>query len=73
MGTHWQIDALIPPSVDRAVPEQAALDILRDVNAQMSHWDSDSVLSQFNRTAAGTRVTIPDGFYRGFRAGRPPY
>ena len=63
MGTHWQIDALIPPSLDSDVLEQAALDILRDVNAQMSHWDPDSVLSRFNRAAAGTRVTIPDGFY----------
>ena len=64
MGTHWQIDALIPHSVDSDVLEQAALDILRDVNAQMSHWDPDSVLSQFNRAVAGTRVTIPDAFYK---------
>jgi thiamine biosynthesis lipoprotein len=64
MGTHWQIDALIPPALDSDVLEQVALDILRDVNAQMSHWDPDSVLSQFNRAAAGTRVTIPDAFYK---------
>jgi len=62
MGTSWSV-ALIGPQPLSHAPLYAAIEALfSDVIAQMSHWDSSSLLSRFNRAAPGARVLLPPGF-----------
>lgn len=67
MGTTWRVlyAAHVPAGEVRAAIE-ARLD---DLVAQLSHWEPDSALCDFNRAAAGTWVTLPDDLARVVDAG----
>jgi thiamine biosynthesis lipoprotein len=58
MGTTWQA-TLVVDDARRGEPwrERIVAELDR-VQATMSHWDSDSELSRFNRAAPGTRHTF---------------
>jgi FAD:protein FMN transferase len=59
MGTTWTVLCVLPAGQrDRLLDDEirAALD---EVVAQMSNWRDDSDISRFNRSAAGTWVTLP--------------
>ena len=61
MGTTWSA------RVVGAAPRDALTDGLQrqldQVVAEMSHWKPDSDLGRFNRAAAGTWHTLPEGFF----------
>ena len=59
MGTTWSVRVAAGPLSDLQPALQAELDA---VVAQMSHWDSDSLLSRYNRAPAGTWVDLPAQF-----------
>jgi thiamine biosynthesis lipoprotein len=56
MGTTWSARLVLPPGVTQHDARRAVQAALDDVVAQMSHWESDSDLSRFNRA--------PSGWYR---------
>jgi thiamine biosynthesis lipoprotein len=62
MGTTWRVRLAAPATLDRAgvIPTiQHLLDRLVD---QMSHWEPDSVLGRYNRSAPGTWLTLSPDF-----------
>jgi thiamine biosynthesis lipoprotein len=63
MGTTWSVKLVADPT--RALPplQQAIQQQLDCVVAQMSTWEADSDLSQFNRAAAGSWHTLPAEFF----------
>ncbi|WP_322965134.1 FAD:protein FMN transferase [Sphingomonas fuzhouensis] len=64
MGTMWRLlyaTRDVPGAQDVGEAVQARLD---DLVAQMSHWVPDSVLSRFNRSAAGNWSMLPPDFAR---------
>ena len=63
MGTTWSVDCFAPFGRESALRTLIEAELARLV-AQMSHWREDSVLSQFNRAAAGEWVPLPDEFRR---------
>ncbi|SEQ46369.1 FAD:protein FMN transferase [Sphingobium sp. YR768] len=56
MGTSWSAQIVDPPAGCQAAIEA----VLARIIAQMSNWEPDSVISRFNRLAAGAWVPIPD-------------
>lgn len=59
MGVSWSLRALAPPDLsDEALrgAVQGACDL---VVVQMSTWEPDSLISQFNRAEAGTLFSLP--------------
>jgi len=62
MGTTWSARLLHPggPRTDVQAMLQAELD---QVVAQMSHWEPDSLLSQYNRLPAGSWLELPAQFF----------
>ena len=62
MGTTWQVTAYAGdlPASDIQTRIEARL---QDVVQQMSAWEPDSVLSQFNRASAGTWVDFPPDLF----------
>jgi thiamine biosynthesis lipoprotein len=62
MGTGWSARLLPPPGVtaDLGSALQAELD---EIVAQMSHWDQTSLLSRYNRAAAGSWHPLPAQFF----------
>lgn len=63
MGTVWTVRVSALP-VGVSGPElRAQIEALLDqVNAEMSTYRSDSVISAFNRAASGERIELPAGF-----------
>jgi len=61
MGTTWSARFMLPPGVDAdlAAAFQAELD---EINAQMSHWAPDSLLSIYNAAPAGSWHALPPQF-----------
>ncbi|MCG6116691.1 MAG: FAD:protein FMN transferase [Aquimonas sp.] len=65
MGTYWQVRLAAgatgtPLPVLRAEIEA----VLEAVNAEMSTYREDSVITRFNRAEAGEAVDLPEGFVR---------
>ncbi|TQK07904.1 FAD:protein FMN transferase [Herbaspirillum sp. SJZ107] len=61
MGSGWSARLMLPGGADaHLLPAlQAELDL---VVAQMSHWEPDSLLSRYNRAAAGSWHALPSPF-----------
>ncbi|ARU06818.1 hypothetical protein CCO03_11855 [Comamonas serinivorans] len=69
MGTLWRlrwVNVDMRPLADVQALVQAQLDL---VIAQMSHWEPTSLISRFNRAAAGTRMALPPAFDHVLNAG----
>lgn len=62
MGTGWSARLMRPggPRTDVQAMLQAELD---QVVAQMSHWETDSLLSRYNRLPAGSWLELPPQFF----------
>jgi thiamine biosynthesis lipoprotein len=62
MGTSWSARLMLPPGArgDVAALLQGELD---EIVAQMSHWESDSLLARYNRAGAGSWHALPPQFY----------
>jgi thiamine biosynthesis lipoprotein len=62
MGTDWSARTMLPPAIGidlHAVLQQE----LDQIVAQMSHWDSASLLSRYNRAPAGSWHALPPQFF----------
>lgn len=69
MGTTWTVRlAGLPPGLDERGLREGIESVLESVNAQMSTWREDSVLSVFNRLPAGGSIAIPDDLAMVLRA-----
>jgi thiamine biosynthesis lipoprotein len=62
MGTDWSARMMLPPGID-ADFGTVLLGELDDIVAQMSHWDSGSLLSRYNRAPAGSWHPLPPQFF----------
>lgn len=62
MGSGWSARLMLPGGADAHLQPalQAELDL---VVAQMSHWEPDSLLSRYNRAAAGSWHALPSPFF----------
>lgn len=64
MGTSWSVSLTADPGcVARPSLEQCLQAELDDVVAQMSHWETASILSRFNHAPAGSRHILPKAFF----------
>lgn len=61
MGTSWSV-RIAAPALDGAGLQAALQAELDQIVAEMSHWEGDSVLSRFNRAAAGSWHKLPARF-----------
>jgi len=68
MGTIWHAQFAAPRDCDAAAIQRAIhraiVSRLAGIVAAMSHWAPTSLLSRFNRAAAGTWTTLPADFAR---------
>lgn len=62
MGTTWRATIAIAGAVDPAGVRDAIVARLASLVAEMSHWQPESLLSRFNRSAAGDWTTLPADF-----------
>jgi len=63
MGTVWTVRLSAVPSGTYAPALRADIEaLLEQVNAEMSTYRPDSVITAFNQAAAGERVSLPAGF-----------
>ena len=62
MGTSWSVRFAAPAGVDPTAICKAIVARLSGLVAEMSHWEPDSLLSRFNRSAPGTWTTLPPDF-----------
>ncbi|MFC3580030.1 FAD:protein FMN transferase [Sphingomonas hylomeconis] len=69
MGTSWRVLFVPPRGADTGVVQRAIVTRLAGLVAEMSHWDSGSILARFNRAAAGTWTTLPPDFAHVMAAG----
>ncbi|MCA1245165.1 FAD:protein FMN transferase [Massilia sp. MS-15] len=62
MGTGWSASMLVPPGqqADLAGALQRELD---EIVAQMSHWETGSLLSRYNRAPGGSWHPLPPQFH----------
>ncbi len=63
MGTGWSARLMLPPGADGAALERALQGELDEIVAQMSHWESDSLLSRYNAAPAGSWHALPPQFF----------
>ena len=63
MGTGWSARMMLPPGADGAAVERALQAELDEIVAQMSHWDSTSLLARYNGAPAGSWHVLPPQFY----------
>ena len=62
MGVTWNVKAFAPAGLDlTSIPTQIQR-LLNGLVAQMSNWEPDSRISQFNRAAAGGWLDLAPGF-----------
>src|SRR5690606_33189199 len=61
--TGWSARLMLPPGADGAAIEAALQLELDEIVAQMSHWEPDSLLSQYNAAAAGSWHALPPHFF----------
>ena len=62
MGTEWRVLAVLPSGVAAAGVNAAIVARLDGLVAEMSHWSPNSLLTRFNRSAAGSWTTLPLDF-----------
>lgn len=62
MGTHWRVRVAMSRTADVPALEHALVAKLDELVAEMSHWQPNSLLSRFNRAAAGTWHYLPPQF-----------
>jgi thiamine biosynthesis lipoprotein len=63
MGTYWTVRvSSMPDSLTESDLSQQIGEVLERVNAEMSTYRADSVISQFNQASPGTEFILPDGF-----------
>jgi len=62
MGTDWSVRLMLPPAFDADL-QGVLQEELDQIVAQMSHWDSASLLSRYNRAPAGTWHALPPQFF----------
>ncbi len=62
MGTRWTVRCAVPAGYDVPSLNHAIVARLSGLVAEMSHWVPGSLLSRFNRSAAGTWTTLPPDF-----------
>lgn len=60
MGTRWSAVFLAPRAIDRAAIKAALQQAVDRVDAQMSPWKPESVLSLFNAQPEGSWIELPD-------------
>lgn len=63
MGTSWCVKLIASPRADLHALHAGIQSQLDQVVAQMSTWEADSDISQFNRRAAGSWQTLPQDFF----------
>lgn len=64
MGTSWTVRAVTETAMDGTAAGRAVEQRLVSLVAQLSHWDSDSAVSRFNRAAGGQWVPLPEDLCR---------
>lgn len=69
MGTGWRVRLAAPAGLDLATLERAIAARLDGLVAEMSHWEDGSLLSRFNRAAAGYSMALPPDFAAVIAAG----
>nr|WP_137899048.1 FAD:protein FMN transferase [Sphingomonas sp. 2SG] len=62
MGTRWSVRAVLPAGLDASAVHAAVVARLDAIVAEMSHWLPTSLLSRFNRAAAGSAMVLPPDF-----------
>ena len=62
MGTRWTVRAVLPAGLPVGAVATAIGARLDGIVAEMSHWSPTSLLSRFNRSAAGHWTTLPPDF-----------
>jgi thiamine biosynthesis lipoprotein len=62
MGTLWSVRFAAPSGIDPVRLREKIVERLAELVSEMSHWAPDSLLSRFNRSAAGTWTTLPADF-----------
>jgi len=62
MGTVWRVRCAVSAGFDIEGLRAATVRRLAGLVAQMSHWQSDSLLSRFNRALAGSWTRLPRDF-----------
>ena len=62
MGTRWSVRAVLPAGLDAITVRAEIVARLDGIVAEMSHWLPTSLLSRFNRTAAGSAMALPPDF-----------
>jgi FAD:protein FMN transferase len=62
MGTDWSLSYFAPDDRNMDGVRQCVEAVFSDVIAQMSTWESDSTISQFNRLPVRTGMTLPPVF-----------
>ncbi len=62
MGTNWTVQMVVPGGV-RSDLDAALRRELDEIVAQMSHWEGGSLLSRYNRAAAGSLHALPPQFF----------
>lgn len=73
MGTTYHITAELDKSVNQVELERAINDKLESINASMSTWRKDSLISQFNRLQPGEKITVDDDFIEVLNISRQVY
>jgi thiamine biosynthesis lipoprotein len=63
MGSSWSARMMLPPGLDGAVLSRALQTELDEIVAQMSHWDTESLLSGYNNAPAGSWHALPPQFF----------
>lgn len=62
MGTRWSVRLALPSGRDPAPLADLVQSRLDGIVTQMSHWEPDSLLSRFNRSAAGGWTALSPDF-----------
>lgn len=62
MGTSWSVRFAASPGCDLPAIEAAILARFDGIVAEMSHWRAYSVISAYNRAAAGSWIELPADF-----------
>lgn len=62
MGTRWSVRLALASGRDTAPLAELVQARLDGIVTQMSHWEPDSLLSQFNRSGAGSWTALPADF-----------
>ena len=60
MGTTWQVTLnSVPPGMDRDALQKSIAAVIERIEAQMSHWRPESVVSRFNQRRSTRSIVIP--------------